>query len=129
MVLAGMILRPAVASAATAIRVDTQSPKKGISTLLQPTVAQSSVHRVIVTLKGLEAGPEWADRIAQARARVMGALKDHRVVVNRVYDLVPALALTVDDDALRVLRSHPDVASIADDGTSTPGSGAGSKSD
>jgi cytosine/adenosine deaminase-related metal-dependent hydrolase len=80
--------------------------------------------RVIVTLKGLEAGPAWAERIAQARERVLRALAGHHVEINRQYDLVPALALTVDDEGLRILRSHPDVAGVAEEGTSTPGGGA-----
>jgi len=89
-------------------------------------MAQSlSTIRVIVTLKGLEAGPAWAERIARARERVMLALKNHHVEINREYDLIPALALTVDNEALRILRSHPDVAGVAEDGASTPGSGAG----
>jgi len=83
-----------------------------------------SSFRVVVTLKGLEAGPEWAERIAAARARVMRALAGHRVEINREYDLVPALALTVDSDALRILRAHPDVAGVAEDGVSSPASGA-----
>ena len=88
-------------------------------------MAQSQNYsRVIVTLRGFEAGPAWAERIAAARERVLRALQGHHVEINRTYDLVPALALTVDSDALRILRSHPDVAGVAEDGISTPGSGA-----
>jgi hypothetical protein len=83
-------------------------------------------YRVIVTLKGLEAGPPWAGRIAQARERVMRALEGRPVEVNREYDLIPALSLTVDGESLRILRSHPDVASVVEDGTTVPG-GAGSR--
>ena len=81
--------------------------------------------RVIVTLKGLEAGSGWADRIAQARERILRTLAGHHVEVNRQYDLVPALALTVDDAALRILRAHPDVASVVEEGMSTPGGATG----
>ena len=80
-----------------------------------------NLHRVVVSLKGLEAGPAWAERIARSRERVMNALRGHHAQVNREYDLIPALALTVDDAALEVLRSHPDVSTIAEDGTTTPG--------
>jgi hypothetical protein len=104
------------------------SMKTGTPMVAEMTRIAESNHyvRVIVTLKGLEAGPAWAERIARARDRVMLALKGHHVEVNREYDLVPALALTVDDEALRILRSHPDVAAVEEDRTSTPQNDAGS---
>ena len=87
---------------------------------------QETLHRVVVSLKGLGSGPAWTAQIASSRARVMGALKNHHVQVNREYDLIPALALTVDNEALQILRSHPDVVAVAEDGTSAPGGGASS---
>lgn len=84
-------------------------------------VAQSKMYRVVVTLKGLEAGTAWAQRIAEASERVMLSLKNRHVEVNRVFDGLPALALTVDCEALQILRSHPDVLGVAEDGTSAPG--------
>lgn len=79
------------------------------------------MHRVIVNLKGLEAGQAWATKIADARERVLKAISGHRFEINRTYDLIPALAITVDEEALRILRAHPDVASVADDGSTLPG--------
>lgn len=90
--------------------------------------AGSDMIPVVVTLKGLGTGPAWAERIAHARERVKRALQGHHVVITREYDLIPALALSVDDRALRILRAHPDVESVAEDGTSAPGSGAGARS-
>jgi hypothetical protein len=58
---------------------------------------------VVVTLKGLGTGPAWAERIAHARERVKRALQGHHVVITREYDLIPALALSVHDRALRIL--------------------------
>lgn len=77
--------------------------------------------RVVVTLKGLGAGPAWADGIAQARDRIMNALRGQAVEVTHTYDLVPALALSVDAVALRILCAQPDVENVAEDGTSTTG--------
>jgi hypothetical protein len=77
--------------------------------------------RVVVSLKGLGAGPDWADGIAQARDRIMSALRGQAVEVTRIYDLIPALGLSVDAAALRILCAHPDVDSVAEDGTSTTG--------
>ena len=59
--------------------------------------ASSDMIPVVVTLKGLGAGPAWAERIAQARERVKRALQGHHVVINREYDMIPALALSVDE--------------------------------
>lgn len=94
------------------------------STIADPGAAHrlasnsAQLHRVVVSLKGIQAGDK--DRIAAARQRVLDAIRPYRHEVNRSYDVVPALALVVDDDALRVLKSHPDVASVAPDGRTRP---------
>jgi hypothetical protein len=61
------------------------------------------IYRVSVNLKGLEAGPPSAERIARARERVMRAREGRPVEVNREYYLIPALSLTVDGEGLRIL--------------------------
>jgi hypothetical protein len=90
------------------------------------SVDSTGMYRIIVMLKDLGTGPEWEDRIAMARSRVMEALKDHRVTVNRLYEGLPVMALSVDAEALRILQSHPLVASVAEDGLSKPQGGASS---
>jgi hypothetical protein len=95
-------------------------PRVGVVHLVAEA-ANGDMVRVIVTLKGLEAGQVWAPRIADARERVLKALVGHKVTIDREYDLIPALALSVDGAALRILQSHPDVASVAQDGMSVPG--------
>lgn len=87
---------------------------------------RQDMRRVIVTLKNLEAGPAWAAKISSARERVLEAIGGHQFEINRTYDLIPALALSVDVQALRILQQHPDVASVADDGGMTPGDAKGS---
>lgn len=84
--------------------------------------------RVIVRLNAEvqpEAGLSQADvaeqrqAIAQTRTRLLQHLSAHgvtnNVTVNRSYHTLPALALTVDDEALLVLSTVPEVRAIAED--------------
>ena len=107
-----------VAMFAATARGQTISPAQpsGIPAAAPDVIVASAsrLHRVIVAMKGIPAGEPA--RIAAARQRILDAIAPYRHRVNRSYDAIPALALTVDDDALRVLQMHPDVASVADDG-------------
>ncbi len=71
--------------------------------------------RVIVTLK-----PATGSSIAQAQNTVIKALKKHRYTVTRKYQSLPQMALSVDAKALAVLKAHPLVVQVAEDGLSAP---------
>ncbi len=103
---------------AAAARGQTVSPAQpsGIPAVApDASVASASrFHRVVIAMKDIQAGD--TAHIAAARRRILDAIAPYRHRVNRSYDAIPALALSVDDAALRVLQTHRDVASIAEDG-------------
>lgn len=78
------------------------------------------MHRIIVTLKLGSITPGDAVAIAALQDRVLSALGTSGVTVNRKYSHLPQMALSLSPEALSRLRAHPDVASVADDGLSSP---------
>jgi hypothetical protein len=84
--------------------------------------AGSKMQRVIVTLKGIGAGPAAVAAIAAAQDRLLADLKrqGHAVVVERKYSMTPQLALAASSKAISALRRRSDVSSVQADGLSAP---------
>ncbi len=71
------------------------------------------------TLSGMQLAQQRT-RISQTQAALMDRLVSQRVMVNHQFTFVPALALTVDAEALSVLRAAPEVASLEVDRLNRP---------
>lgn len=83
------------------------------------TVADG-MQRVIVTLKDIPAGEASKARIAEAQDQLLKALGSKGVRVERRYDLLPQLTLTVNDAVMALLKTHPLVATVHKDEVSHP---------
>jgi p-aminobenzoyl-glutamate transporter AbgT len=81
---------------------------------------QTAMKRVIITLAGSSGGPGAAAEIRVAQERVIALLdkSGEAYEINRRYDLVPQMALTVSVRGASLLRASPDVKSVQDDGVS-----------
>jgi hypothetical protein len=81
---------------------------------------QKSMQRVIITLAGSPGGPGAAAEIRVAQERVIALLdkSGERYEINRRYDLIPQMALTVTARGVNLLRGSPDVKSVQGDGIS-----------
>jgi hypothetical protein len=116
--------RIAAIVAAAAIAAGVVGWYRGVLTLpgggIEKTEAKPSMHRVIVTLKGIAAGKDGAAEIAKAQDQLLKDLAAHSPKVERRYDALPQIALTVNDKGLEALKAHPGVASVANDALMTP---------
>jgi hypothetical protein len=81
---------------------------------------QKAMKRVIITLAGSPGGPGAAAEIRVAQERVIALLdkSGEAYEINRRYDLIPQMALTVTARGASLLRGSPDVKSVQDDGIS-----------
>jgi hypothetical protein len=82
--------------------------------------AKQTMHRVIVTLKGVGAGKEAAAEIAKAQDQLLKDLSAFGIKLERRYDMLPQLTLTVNDKGLDALKAHPGVAGVARDALVAP---------
>lgn len=87
---------------------------------IERTDTKQTMHRVIVTLKGVASGKEGAAEIAKAQDQLLKDLAAHSPKVERRYDMLPQIALTVNDKGLEALKAHPGVASVAKDALMAP---------
>ena len=87
---------------------------------VQTAGGQKAMKRVIITLAGSPGGPGAAAEIRVAQERVIALLdkSGEKYEINRRYDLIPQMALTVTARAMSLLRGSPDVKSVQDDGIS-----------
>lgn len=83
------------------------------------------MQRVIVTLKDIPAGETAKAQIAAAQEKLIKELGAQGVRVERRYDLLPQLALSVNDAALALLKTHPLVATVHKDEVNRPFEGQG----
>lgn len=78
---------------------------------------------IIVGLN-IDVPPEQTRRDAaeQAEERLLKALANHKVIIHSKLSVTLAVAMTVDEGALRVLIAHPEVRSIGEDVLMCPAS-------
>lgn len=82
--------------------------------------APDGMHRVIVTLKDLQAGEAAKGQIAAAQDRLLKELGTQGVRLERRYELLPQLTLSVNDAVLALLKTHPLVARVDKDEVNRP---------
>jgi len=87
---------------------------------IEATDAKQTMHRVIVTLKGIPAGKDGAAEIAKAQDQLLKDLAAHAPKVERRFAALPQMALTVNDKGLEALKAHPGVSSVAKDALMAP---------
>ena len=116
--------RIAAIAAAAAIAAGVVGWYRGVLSLpgggIEQTDTKQTMHRVIVTLKGVAAGKDGAAEIAKAQDQLLKDLAPHAPKVERRFDALPQMALTVNDKGLEALKAHPGVASVARDALMAP---------
>lgn len=122
--LVGVAMLGAAVSAAGA-SAEKRVQVRGAEAATEPVIIliaqeKKMMQRVIVTLSGLTGGPAAAADIRAAQERVIALLQKsgETFEINRRYDLIPQLALTVSEGGIRALRGSPDVESVKVDGVS-----------
>lgn len=122
--LVGVAMLGAAVSAAGA-SAEKRVQVRGAEAATEPVIIliaqeKKMMQRVIVTLSGLTGGPAAAADIRAAQERVIALLQKsgETFEINRRYDLIPQLALTVSEGGIRALRGSPDVESVKEDGVS-----------
>lgn len=87
---------------------------------IEKSETKAAMHRVIVTLKGIPPGTDSAAEITKAQDQLLKDLAAFSPTVERRYDALPQIALTVNDKGLEALKAHPGVASVANDALMSP---------
>ena len=83
------------------------------------------MQRWIVTLKDIPAGEAAKAQIAAAQEKLLKDLGTQGVRVERKYDLLPQLTLSLSEPALALVKTHPLVATVHKDEVNRPLEGAG----
>jgi hypothetical protein len=122
--LVGLVMLGVAVSAAS-VSAEKRVPVRAAEAVVEPVIIliaqeKKMMQRVIITLSGLKGGPAAAADIRAAQERVIALLQKsgETFEINRRYDLIPQLALTVSEGGIQTLRRSPDVESIKEDGVS-----------